>query len=142
MKRGRQGEGGGAPKKVIDYETAEKLAALQCTQQEIASFLKLSVDTLTRDEKFCGLYKEGIDKGRMSLRRYQWKALEEGNTTMLVWLGKQYLGQRDKFDVDQNSTVRHEISELSDAELAQRIRAELAALAGGGGKAPSEKKLH
>lgn len=105
MKRGRQGDGGGRPKKTIDYETVEKLAALQCTQQEIASFLKVSADTLQRDERFCGLYKEAIDKGRMSLRRHQWRALEAGNSTMLVWLGKQYLGQRDKFDVDQRSAV-------------------------------------
>ena len=142
MKRGRQGEGGGAPKKSIDYDAVEKLAGLQCTQEEIASFLKLSVDTLARDEKFCGIYKEGIDKGRMSLRRHQWRALEAGNTTMLVWLGKQYLGQRDKFDIDQKSTVIHEISQLSDSELTARIQAELAALAGRGGKAPREKRLH
>jgi hypothetical protein len=98
MKRGRQGDGGGRPKKVIDYETVEKLASLQCTQEEIASFLGVSVDTLTRDPKFCGTYKGAIDRGRMSLRRHQWRALEAGNSTMLVWLGKQYLGQRDKFD--------------------------------------------
>lgn len=54
------------------------------------------MDTLQADEKFSGLYKAGMDKGRMSLRRHQWRALEEGNSTMLVWLGKQYLGQRDK----------------------------------------------
>jgi hypothetical protein len=98
MKRGRQGDGGGRPKKPIEYVAVRKLAALQCTQDEIASFLKLSVDTLTRDAKFCGAYKTGNDKGRMSLRRHQWRALEAGNTTMLVWLGKQYLGQRDRFE--------------------------------------------
>ncbi len=39
----------------------------------------------------------------MSLRRKQWRAAEEGNTTMLVWLGKQYLGQKDKSEM--NATV-------------------------------------
>lgn len=144
-KRGRQGEGGGRPKKVIDYESAEKLAALQCTQEEIASFLKVSVDTLTRDEKFCGIYKEGINNGRMSLRRHQWKALEEGNTTMLVWLGKQYLSQRDKFDVDQKSTVTHDLSQLTDSELLALIAEEDAkedAIAGGKAPQKREKRLH
>ena len=42
----------GRPKFQIDYETVEKLANIQCTQQEIASFLGCSVDTLQRDEKF------------------------------------------------------------------------------------------
>jgi hypothetical protein len=95
-KQGHQGEGGGRPRFEIDYETVEKLSGLQCTQEEVASFLGCSVDTLTRDEKFCGIYKDGLAKGRMSLRRHQWRALEDGNSTMLVWLGKQYLGQRDK----------------------------------------------
>ena len=26
----------------------------------------------------------------------QWSAAENGNSTMLVWLGKQYLNQKDK----------------------------------------------
>ncbi len=104
MKRGRQGEGGGRPKKVIDYETVEKLAALQCTQQEIAAFLKISTVTLGKDEKFLSVYKDGIEHGRMSLRRHQWRALEAGNTTMLVWLGKQYLGQKDQQQINANIT--------------------------------------
>lgn len=41
-----------------------------------------------------------MDKGRMSLRRKQWQAVENGNTTMLVWLGKQYLRQKDKVSDD------------------------------------------
>ena len=49
----------GRPKKVIDYEAVEKLANIQCTQEEIASFLNLSVRTLQRDEEFCRIYKRG-----------------------------------------------------------------------------------
>lgn len=49
---------GGRPKFQIDYNTAEKLAGIMCTQEEIASFLGCSVDTLQRDEKFCGIYKK------------------------------------------------------------------------------------
>ena len=95
----------GRPKKIIDYETVEKLAAIMCTQEEIASYLDLSVDTLQRDEKFCGIYKKGIDKGRMSVRRQQLKLLESGNATMGVWLGKQYLGQRDKQDIEHSGEL-------------------------------------
>jgi len=95
-KQGRQGEGGGRPRFEIDYEAVKKLASIQCTQVEIAAWLGCCVETLLRDEKFCQIYKDGMENGKMSLRRHQWKALEGGNTTMLVWLGKQYLGQRDK----------------------------------------------
>ena len=96
---------GGRPKFQIDYEQVEKLAGLQCTQEEIASFLGCSVDTLQRDEEFCGIYKKGMDKGRMSLRRKQWKAVEDGNITMLIWLGKQYLGQKEKHDKEVDNEL-------------------------------------
>ncbi len=36
----------------------------------------------------------------MSLRRHQMKMAEK-NPTMLLWLGKQYLGQRDKFENEE-----------------------------------------
>lgn len=84
----------GRPKKEIDYETVEKLANIQCTQEEIASFLNLSVRTLQRDKEFCRVYKKGQENGRMSLRRMQFK-LAEKNTAMAIFLGKQYLGQKD-----------------------------------------------
>ncbi len=86
----------GRPKKEIDYEVVEKLAGIQCTQEEIANFLNLSVRTLQRDEEFCRLYKKGQDDGKRSLRRIQFKIAEK-NPTMAIWLGKQYLGQRDSF---------------------------------------------
>ena len=92
------------PKFVIDYVAVEKLANIQCTQQEIATFLGCSVDTLQRDEKFCGLYKKGKENGKMSLRRIQFKIAEK-NPTMAIWLGKQYLGQRDSFDNLDNEEI-------------------------------------
>lgn len=91
----------GRPKKEIDYEVVEKLASIQCTQEEIANFLNLSVRTLQRDEEFCRLYKKGQDNGKMSLRRTQFK-LAEKNPSMAIWLGKQYLGQRDSFPDEIN----------------------------------------
>ena len=87
---------GGRPKKKIDYQTVEKLSSIMCTQEEISSYLEISVRTLQRDEEFCRVYKKGLDKGKMSIRRQQYKMVESGNPTMAIWLGKQYLGQRDK----------------------------------------------
>lgn len=87
----------GRPKKEIDYNAVEKLASMQCTQEEIANFLELSVRTLQRDEQFCRLYKKGQDSGKMSLRRTQFK-LAEKSASMAIFLGKQYLGQKDKVE--------------------------------------------
>ena len=84
------------PKIKLNYELIEKLSTIQCTQEEIASMVGVSVDTLQRDSEFCGIYKKGIEGGKMSLRRLQWKLADKGNVTMAIWLGKQYLGQTDK----------------------------------------------
>ena len=97
------------PRFIIDYETVEKLAHIQCTYGEIASFLGCSVDKLKRDEEFITRYKKGAEGGRMSLRRYQFK-LAEKNVAMAIWLGKQYLGQRDNIDVGN----ANEISKLDE----------------------------
>lgn len=92
------------PKIKLDYEIVEKLANIQCTQEEIASFLEVSVRTLQRDEEFCRIYKKGQDNGRMSLRRYQFKQAEK-NTAMAIFLGKQYLGQRDVIEQDNSKEI-------------------------------------
>jgi hypothetical protein len=86
---------GGRPKIVIDYIEVEKLSNIQCTQEEIASFLNISVRTLQRDAEFCRIYKKGMEFGKQSLRRMQWESAKNGNNTMLIWLGKQYLNQRE-----------------------------------------------
>ena len=41
----------------------------------------------------------------MSLRRIQYK-LAEKNATMALWLGKQYLGQKDTFEVESKQLVK------------------------------------
>ena len=108
----------GRPKKEIDYTAVEKLASIQCTQEEIANFLGISVRTLQRDEEFCRLYKKGMDNGKMSLRRTQFKIAEKGNASMAIFLGKQYLGQRDVIETDNT----HEINKVE--ELLSKIEKE------------------
>ncbi len=100
------------PKIPIDYNAVEKLASIQCTQEEIANFLNVSVRTLQRDEEFCRLYKKGLDNGKMSLRRIQFK-LAEKSYAMAIFLGKQYLGQKD---VIENHNIENGIlGDLTEA---------------------------
>lgn len=86
------------PKKDIDPKQVEALASILCTDEEIADVLKCSSDTLTR--RFRAELDQGRNMGRASLRRQQWEQAKHGNATMLVWLGKQWLGQRDKTDTE------------------------------------------
>ncbi len=95
MKRGR-------PRKILNNEGAEaitKLASMMCTDEEIATFLGTTVDTLKNKQNndlFQTSKEKGQNTGRASLRRAQFKAAERGNSSMLIWLGKQYLGQKDE----------------------------------------------
>ena len=114
----------GRPKIVIDWDLVQKLAHIQCTQAEIASAVGVSVDTLHRHPEFAEVYKRGAEGGRKSLRRMQFESATKGNIAMQIWLGKQYLGQRDNLDqrVNTEFQIRADFSKLDDAELAEYER--------------------
>jgi hypothetical protein len=103
---------GGRPRIEIDIALVEELCQIQCTGEEIASALKVSYDTLNRrvkeetGESFADFFKKHSESGKSSLRRMQWKAAQKGNTTMLIWLGKQYLGQRDTPKDDDDNKAK------------------------------------
>ena len=104
MAKGK-GNGAGRPNIKIDKEQFEKLCTIQATEEEIAGWFKCSEDTIRRfcqktyGTQFCEVYKRLSSGGRISLRRTQFRIAENGNATMAIWLGKQYLGQTDKQDL-------------------------------------------
>ena len=83
----------------IDYALVERLANIFCTHQEISSILEISLSTLEHDEQFIAVHKKGIETAKMSLRRKQWK-LADKYPNMAIFLGKNYLQQRDTWDID------------------------------------------
>lgn len=91
----------------INKKQFEKLCAIQCTQEEICSVLDVCHDTLDEwckinyNNNFSQVFAEKRQGGKASLRRMQWK-LAEKNATMGIWLGKQYLGQMDKIETNNN----------------------------------------
>ena len=99
------GEKMGRPRTEIDAEQFEKLCDIQCTLDEIASFFRCSPDTIERwckrtyKEGFAVVYKKHSAGGKISLRRSQFR-LAEKSASMAIWLGKQYLGQRDELAID------------------------------------------
>ena len=95
------GKPNGRPEKPIDWKVFEDLCQLQCTQSEIASFFRVHHETLIRrteanyEEPYASVYKKYAEGGKSSLRRIQWN-LAKKSTAMAIWLGKQWLGQRDQ----------------------------------------------
>ena len=100
---------GGRPRIEIDENNFKKLCAIQCTLEEIASFFDCSVDTVERwCERTFGMgfaesYKKYSQNGKISLRRWQIQAAKKGNVSMLIWLGRQWLGQKDNVFEDDNT---------------------------------------
>lgn len=120
----------GRPKKKIDQKQFENLCAIQCTESEICAVLGCCEDTLnawckrTYKATFSDTYKEKHQLGKCSLRRTQFK-LAEKNATMAIWLGKQYLGQRDV--VEQTiavDTVKDDALSQSLRELADGLKSD------------------
>lgn len=99
---------GGRPKKTIDKKMFENMCAIQCTKDEICGIFDIDEKTLTRwckdtyNEGFSDVFKKKSQIGKMSLRRAQFKQAEK-NATMAIWLGKQYLGQRDNVEVEHTA---------------------------------------
>lgn len=90
------------PKKEIDPKLVQELAALGCKTTEIAGVMGCSTDTIER--RFAAELTKGRENLRISLRRWQLDAAKKGNVAMLIWLGKQMLGQTEK--IEQTSEVK------------------------------------
>lgn len=107
----------GRPKKEIDQKIFENLCALQCTEVEICSCFDVSDKTLngwckrTYGKNFSEVFRQKREKGKISLRRTQFK-LAEKSATMALWLGKQYLNQRDNVDVTVSDAKGIALDEL------------------------------
>lgn len=88
----------GRPKLEIDAKQVELLASAFCTDKEIAAKLGCSSDTLTRN--YADALKKGRESAKCNLRALQWRSANKGSVPMLIWLGKQYLNQRDRLDLN------------------------------------------
>lgn len=104
----------GRKKVKIDYDTVKNLAKICCTQEEIASVMGCSVKTLQRRRQFNKAYQDGLNDARASLRRLQWQSAARGNITMQIFLGKNLLGQRDRFAEDERSEDKEKVTIIND----------------------------
>ena len=78
----------------MDANVVAGMAFLGATTLEIAEFVGCSRDVLER--RYAGVLRKKRSTLRMRLRRAQIRLALEGNVTMLIWLGKQYLDWTDR----------------------------------------------
>jgi hypothetical protein len=106
-----------AKRKEINKQRVLDLASNMCTTEEIAADLECSPDTIER--RCAAILKKGRGQAKLSLRARQFQlamgmpaqydkqtgkqmfAAIQPSVTMQIWLGKQYLGQSDKFTVGE-----------------------------------------
>ena len=123
----------GRPRVEIDKRTFENLCLIQCTIKEICSIFECDHKTLEawckreyKGKTFSQVFSEKRCRGFISLRRAQFqKAIDGKNTAMLIFLGKNWLGQSDKQDVKLLGSTenpleikcKYDLSSLSEQEL-------------------------
>lgn len=99
----------GRPLKEIDQKQFENLCRLQCTITEICDWFEIDDKTLNdwcrrtyEDRTFSEIFSQKRGQGKISLRRTQWQ-LAEKSVPMAIWLGKQYLDQREpEMEIEHN----------------------------------------
>jgi hypothetical protein len=83
----------GRNKKVVPPKDVERLAQMGCKDSEIADWFGIDENTLRYN------FSVELLKGKLalsqSLRQAQIRLALSGNATMLIWLGKNILGQSD-----------------------------------------------
>src|SRR5258706_1174300 len=98
----------GLPDKEIILDQVLYGIGLQATAEEIASSFYVSVDALNLclkqnlDCNFAELKEKVGGSGKLTLRRHQFKQSEK-NATMAIWLGKQWLSQKDHEEANKDS---------------------------------------
>jgi len=120
----------GRPLIKVDKETFEKLCGLHCTLIEISGFMGCSDETIERwckreyGKPFAEVNKLKRGKGAVSLRRKQFEVAMNGNPTLLIWLGKQYLDQSDKNELNANISHAHTVTDLIKGTRTEQLALE------------------
>ena len=91
------------PKVQIDEERVAEMALKGARNTDIADFI--GVDEATIRNRFSEILTKKRAERRYNLRRKQYDKAMLGDTTMLVWLGKNELDQTDKQAVDHSGHV-------------------------------------
>ena len=110
----------GRPKIEIDVDQVKKMFALFCTGREVAEIIGVCYDTLEKrikeatGDSLSDFIKKSQAEGKKSLRKAQYDKAIEGNTTMLIWLGKQFLGQKEPKEPEPTQEDIELIIDLDD----------------------------
>jgi hypothetical protein len=95
--------GRGKTRRVVFPNDVYRLANIGCTDREIALWFDMSESTLRYN--FSEILEKGREDLKQSLRRAQLKLALNGNAVMLIWLGKNILGQQENPNTGDSTKV-------------------------------------
>lgn len=120
------------PKTKIDWNKVDKLLQAQCVGTGIAEILGVHPDTLYRacqEDNKIGFAEYSANKkgeGLELLRAKQFQTAMAGDKTMQIWLGKQYLNQKDKTDTTSgDEPLKSDIHVIVDSSETAKLLKEL-----------------
>ena len=124
------------------------LCKLHVTYAEIAAYFGIGVKTVEKrleDPEYREAFESGQADGKHSLRRAQLDAALNGDRVMLIWMGKQLLGQREPEQrLEHTGAGGGAISyrDMPEVDRKRRMDELLARrrASGGGGESGSDRK--
>ncbi len=122
MARQPTGNPPGRPRREFDQKLFQDLCHIQCTNSEIESVLHSEIRIIdgwclrTYGECFNDCYKRFSEGGKSSLRRHQFH-LAQRNTSMAIWLGKIWLGQKDPVEEINSKRVIGALERINELRI-------------------------
>ena len=101
------------PKKKVDLEQVEEMAAEFCTQEEIADDMGFERTLFRTREDISAAFVRGKNSAKMSLRHMMYNAARSGDRTMMIFLAKNELGYADTPKADASNMDKRDIEDLS-----------------------------
>ncbi len=117
----------GRPKANIDWHKVDNLLKAQCDGVGIAGILGVHPNVLYEACKevnklsFSEYSAQKKSEGKELLRAKQFETAMNGDKTLQIWLGKQYLGQKDKNDVTTDGKQIGGINIVAPTEADEEI---------------------
>lgn len=107
---------------VIDWDFVDKALCAGCSAREIAAAIDIHEDTLYEHVKkdkamsWTDYSGKGKAKGELCLRQKQYETALAGCKTLLVWLGKNRLDQRENpVSVEISAEMKKAFTDLADS---------------------------
>ena len=111
----------GRPEKEFDWKVLDSILQFGANLIDCSELLDVSEDTIQRKIKgehgctFTEYRTKKMGRMRVKLLQKQFEMAQNGNVALLIWLGKQHLGQAEKQEIQQKTEERRIVEVLRES---------------------------